>query len=109
MLMMRMQKIYPTGKFAYLVLFCVQVNLNPKTRLDISTLVEYEIENFLVSETQGIEKCFIKEDNVNGQERLVLVTQGINIQVDLGLNLLKAAIILLYFINIFIFYIYYSY
>ncbi|VDM38424.1 unnamed protein product [Toxocara canis] len=59
-----------------------QLSLSSKTKLDIASLVERELETFVVSETPGVEKCIVREENHNGQPCYVLATQGINIQAN---------------------------
>uniref|UniRef100_A0A0N5AWC2 DNA-directed RNA polymerase subunit n=1 Tax=Syphacia muris TaxID=451379 RepID=A0A0N5AWC2_9BILA len=54
--------------------------LSTKTRLDVASLVEKELETFVLYETHGVEKCIQREENHNGEVVQVLATQGINIQ-----------------------------
>ncbi|VDD88182.1 unnamed protein product [Enterobius vermicularis] len=52
--------------------------LNTKTRLDVVTLVERELETFVVYGTPGVEKCIQREENHNNRSCQILATQGIN-------------------------------
>ncbi|VDK70924.1 unnamed protein product [Onchocerca ochengi] len=53
-----------------------QLPLNTKTKLDVGALVERELENFLVWETPGIEKCIVRCENRGDNQYQVLATQG---------------------------------
>uniref|UniRef100_A0A1I8EX00 DNA-directed RNA polymerase subunit n=1 Tax=Wuchereria bancrofti TaxID=6293 RepID=A0A1I8EX00_WUCBA len=57
-----------------------QLPLSTKTKLDVGALVERELENFLVWETPGIEKCIVRCENRGDDQYQVLATQGINVQ-----------------------------
>uniref|UniRef100_A0A915PTK2 DNA-directed RNA polymerase subunit n=1 Tax=Setaria digitata TaxID=48799 RepID=A0A915PTK2_9BILA len=57
-----------------------QLPLSTKTKLDVGAVVERELENFLVWETPGIEKCIVRLENRNDERYQILATQGINIQ-----------------------------
>ncbi|VDM98739.1 unnamed protein product [Thelazia callipaeda] len=57
-----------------------QFPLSIKTKLDVRAVVERELENFLIWETPGIEKCIIRSENNKYGENQVLATQGINLQ-----------------------------
>ncbi|EFO26842.2 hypothetical protein LOAG_01639 [Loa loa] len=57
-----------------------QLPLSTKTKLDVGALVERELENFLVWETPGIEKCIIRCENRGDDRYQILATQGINVQ-----------------------------
>ncbi|VDK55122.1 unnamed protein product [Anisakis simplex] len=57
-----------------------KLNLNSKSKLDVASLVQQQLQTFVVSECVGIEKCIIREENYKGQPCHILATQGINIQ-----------------------------
>ncbi|KAM3719071.1 DNA-directed RNA polymerase I subunit [Dirofilaria immitis] len=57
-----------------------QLSLSTKTKLDVGALVERELENFIVCETPGIEKCIVRCENRDDDQYQVLATQGINVQ-----------------------------
>uniref|UniRef100_A0A914RLQ9 Uncharacterized protein n=1 Tax=Parascaris equorum TaxID=6256 RepID=A0A914RLQ9_PAREQ len=41
--------------------------LSSKTKLDVASVVERELETFVVWETPGVEKCVVREENHKGQ------------------------------------------
>ncbi|GMR34290.1 hypothetical protein PMAYCL1PPCAC_04485, partial [Pristionchus mayeri] len=51
-----------------------------ESKLDVATLIEREVDKFIVSETEGIERCIEREDTVDGKTTLFLQTQGINLK-----------------------------
>ncbi|TMS34735.1 hypothetical protein L596_002267 [Steinernema carpocapsae] len=53
--------------------------LTNKTKLDIVSIVEKEVDSFIVAETTGIEKCIVREDSGLEGTKQVLQTQGINL------------------------------
>ncbi|VDK70223.1 unnamed protein product [Litomosoides sigmodontis] len=57
-----------------------QLPLSTKTKLDVGALIEREMENFVVWETPGIEKCVVRSENHGDDQCQILATQGINVQ-----------------------------
>ncbi|GMT13458.1 hypothetical protein PFISCL1PPCAC_4755, partial [Pristionchus fissidentatus] len=51
-----------------------------ESKMDVSTLIEREVDSFIVTQTPGIERCIEREDTVNGVTTLFLQTQGINLE-----------------------------
>uniref|UniRef100_A0A1I8AVE3 DNA-directed RNA polymerase subunit n=1 Tax=Steinernema glaseri TaxID=37863 RepID=A0A1I8AVE3_9BILA len=51
-------------------------DLTNKTKLDVVSIIEKEVDGFVVAETPGVEKCIIREGD---DGRKVLQTQGINL------------------------------
>ncbi|KAK0395050.1 hypothetical protein QR680_001087 [Steinernema hermaphroditum] len=51
-------------------------DLTNKTKLDIVSIIEREVEAFVVAETPGVEKCIVREGD---DGRSILQTQGINL------------------------------
>ncbi|PAV88876.1 hypothetical protein WR25_01740 isoform C [Diploscapter pachys] len=56
-----------------------QLQLRNKSKLDLATIVEREIEHFIVHQTHGIERCIEREETRDGQTVIFLQTQGINL------------------------------
>ncbi|KAK5964405.1 DNA-directed RNA polymerase subunit [Trichostrongylus colubriformis] len=57
-----------------------QLPLGNKSKLDLSTIVEKEVEKFIVHQTPGIERCIETEEVVNDMPTKFLQTQGINLE-----------------------------
>lgn len=57
-----------------------QLPLGNKSKLDLSTIVEKEVEKFIVHQTPGIERCIETEEVVNDRPTKYLQTQGINLE-----------------------------
>ncbi|GMS82240.1 hypothetical protein PENTCL1PPCAC_4415 [Pristionchus entomophagus] len=51
-----------------------------ESKLDVATLIEREVDSFIVTQTPGIERCILTEDKKDGQTKLLLQTQGINLE-----------------------------
>ncbi|KHJ81163.1 hypothetical protein OESDEN_19151 [Oesophagostomum dentatum] len=58
-----------------------QLPLGNKSKLDLATIVEKEVEKFIVHQTPGIERCIESEEVVNDVPTKFLQTQGINFEV----------------------------
>ncbi|KHJ82054.1 hypothetical protein OESDEN_18255, partial [Oesophagostomum dentatum] len=58
-----------------------QLPLGNKSKLDLATIVEKEVEKFIVHQTPGIERCIESEEVVNDVPTKFLQTQGINLEV----------------------------
>ncbi|EYB99100.1 hypothetical protein Y032_0125g1285 [Ancylostoma ceylanicum] len=57
-----------------------QLPLGNKSKLDLATIVEKEVEKFIVHQTPGIERCIESEEVVNDVPTKHLQTQGINLE-----------------------------
>ncbi|WKX97060.1 hypothetical protein Q1695_013032 [Nippostrongylus brasiliensis] len=57
-----------------------QLPLGNKSKLDLSTIVEKEVERFIVHQTPGIERCIETEETVRDVPTKFLQTQGINLE-----------------------------
>lgn len=80
-----------------------QLPLGTKTKLDIRALVERELENFLVWETPGIEKCVVRCENHGDDQYQILATQGINVQVISFLLVLRSSVEIRYYSDVVLF------
>ncbi|VDM65976.1 unnamed protein product [Strongylus vulgaris] len=61
-----------------------QLPLGNKSKLDLATIVETEVEKFIVHQTPGIERCIESEEVVHDVPTKFLQTQGINLEVWTG-------------------------
>ncbi|CAI5442080.1 unnamed protein product [Caenorhabditis angaria] len=53
--------------------------LRNKTKMDVVAIVEQEIEDFIIHQTPGIERCVEREEDKNGKNVIFLQTQGVNL------------------------------
>ncbi|EGT37120.1 hypothetical protein CAEBREN_30567 [Caenorhabditis brenneri] len=56
-----------------------ELPLRNKTKMDVSSIVEKEVDQFIVHQTQGIERCVETTEQKNGKETIILQTQGVNL------------------------------
>ncbi|CAI2330079.1 unnamed protein product [Caenorhabditis sp. 36 PRJEB53466] len=56
-----------------------ELPLRNKTKMDVSSIVEREVEQFIVHQTAGIERCVETTEQKNGRETIILQTQGVNL------------------------------
>ncbi|UMM19287.1 hypothetical protein L5515_014957 [Caenorhabditis briggsae] len=56
-----------------------ELPLRNKTKMDVSSIVEREVDQFIVHQTPGIERCVETTEQKNGKETIILQTQGVNL------------------------------
>ncbi|CAI4231731.1 unnamed protein product [Auanema sp. JU1783] len=57
-----------------------QTPLSSKTKLDMASIIDYEISKFIVHQTPGIERCVEDKQMKDGKEVTYIQTQGVNLQ-----------------------------
>uniref|UniRef100_A0A1I8BH69 DNA-directed RNA polymerase subunit n=1 Tax=Meloidogyne hapla TaxID=6305 RepID=A0A1I8BH69_MELHA len=57
-----------------------ELRLRNKCEIDVPALVEREIDKFIVTQINKVEKCIIRSEERNGKMTQILQTQGINLE-----------------------------
>ncbi|CAB3411186.1 unnamed protein product [Caenorhabditis bovis] len=56
-----------------------ELPLKNKSKMDVATIVEQEVDEFIIHQTPGVERCVEREEVKDGKTVIYLQTQGVNL------------------------------